>query len=298
MNKSKYLVILAAFFTVSNSYSYNDKIIAVIDGEPITSSDLRVFSYPKTLNTYNKDLLKSLIEERIFLNYFNSEGLKLNKNLVKDKVSKIAEINNMSLFQLQDRSDFYLIENAIINEMKVNIARNHILETLKNSISNEEVEKYKIDNKFKERFTEEIKFLQVAKKFLENADGSVNSSDDSIIDFLGKFIKESKENLGFFEQHANKISQDKDFTDISQINWIDISSLPKEIFFQINDIKNPPYSDIFYFNNAYRVIKLIDRRKTSTTNIEVRKLIFSSNKDKFIENWLANKKKSLYIEYL
>jgi len=107
-----------------------DKIVAVINNEPITLYDLEVTMNKTHLD--EKKALKFLIDQKIIESEIKKRGISVDDYEIEEAMSKIANKNNMSLFEFKN----ILMQSGELKQFKEKLKQNLLKEKLFSQIVN------------------------------------------------------------------------------------------------------------------------------------------------------------------
>jgi len=145
-----------------------DRVVAVVNGEPITSYDItKTF---KSLNISPREALNILIEQKIIENEIKRRGIEVDDFDIENAIEKIAKQNGMSVFEfknyLKERGEY----NNFLKNLKKDIQKQKLFAQIVNSklkVSNKELKNFYDQNK--EKFTT-FKQIEVIEYISQNPD--------------------------------------------------------------------------------------------------------------------------------
>jgi peptidyl-prolyl cis-trans isomerase SurA len=153
--------ILIGLLTLSLNAKTVDKVVASVEGEPITSYELQTFSKQNHLS--EDKALKILIQQKLIDSEIKKRGISVDDFEIEEEMEKIAKRNGMDLFQfkniLMQRGELKKLKNQIRNNLLKRKLFNQIIQT-KLKITPEDLKEYY--NKHKDEFSV-FKSIQVIK---------------------------------------------------------------------------------------------------------------------------------------
>jgi peptidyl-prolyl cis-trans isomerase SurA len=105
-----------------------DKVIASVEGEPITSYELQNFS--KQNNISRDKVLGILIEKKLIDSEIKKRGINVDDFEIEDELEKVAKQNGMDLFQFKN----ILMQRGELDKVKQQIKQNLLKRKLFNQI--------------------------------------------------------------------------------------------------------------------------------------------------------------------
>jgi peptidyl-prolyl cis-trans isomerase SurA len=151
--------VLIGLLTLSLNAKIVDKVVASVEGEPVTSYELQTFS--KQNHLPKDEALKILIQQKLIESEIKKRGINVDDFEIENELEKIAKRNGMDLFQfkniLMQRGELEKVKKQI----KDNLLKKKLFEQIvqsKLNITPEDVKNYY--NKHKEEFST-FKSIQV-----------------------------------------------------------------------------------------------------------------------------------------
>ena len=125
------------FFIILIAFSLNakiiDKVVASVNGEPITSYDIQVTS--KKLNIPKNQALNYLIDQELIKSEIKKLGITVDAYEIDEAMNKIAQRNHLTLFELQN----ILMQKGEYKEFKKKLKENLLKEKLFENIVNSQL---------------------------------------------------------------------------------------------------------------------------------------------------------------
>ena len=299
------IIILVINLPINLSAAIENKIIATIGEEIITSFDLKnkilssiILSDEEVsqsnINKLKKISLEYLIDYKLkkieiskyessdMNNRFNNYLLNISNNNT-ERFKNIFKENNL---------DFDSYKDQIITEFKwrelvfkkfnkrININENDIDSEVRNIIKNKKkITEYKLA---------EIEIL---------IDG--NESSNYKIENLNKKIKE----IGF-EETAKNLSISPSASNGGNLGWLNENILSKKIFKYVKNLNIGEISEIIMENNRATLLKLVDKRSSEIKDLDIKKIkidLIDKKKNEmfalYSSSFLSKLKNSTLIEY-
>ncbi len=134
---------LAFLFVFSLNAKIVDKVVASVNGEPITSYDIQITS--KLLNIPSNKTLNYLIDQKLIESEIKKRDINVDDFEVDEAMDKIAKRNNLTLFEFKNiliqRGDYKKFRNKI----KQNLLKQKLFASIVNAklkITPEEIKNY------------------------------------------------------------------------------------------------------------------------------------------------------------
>ena len=278
----KIKIFLTFIFLINSnfSYAYEIKIKAEIDNIIITNIDIEnekkylIFlnSKLKELNRIDLDkiakesLIREIIKEKELKKIFDTnikyklvdkieQNLLLKKNLKKNELIDLLEINNMDYEQIRKKLRIETLWNQLIYKKYVkNVKIDEVL--LKERILNQ-------FNKTEKKYQYNLSEIVFEQKLDENYENTI------------KKINESIKNVGF-ENTANILSISNSSKNGGLIGWVSELQVSKKINNKLKELNINEVTKPIKIANGYLLIKLNDKKElTQELNVEkeLKKLI-------------------------
>jgi len=272
-----------------------DRIIAVVNDDIITESDLKSFN--KTLKsrkakmspeayTYasasNKNMLNEMVNDTLITQYAKDNGFLSSNEEINEFIN--SRMRNMGMSQkdlqkqLKDSSQTF---DEFRSELKLEKTKADIFERdlkKKIEISESDFEKF-----FKDQFKQEVNIVEYHIKYVQfenenNAESAKNSSKKSNDAFDKVFNKNNGTDLGF-------------------INLEDlIPELKKAVSnMNVGDVKGP-----VNINNSFYVIKVVSLKNTKNPEYiknkdAIERELVQMNFSRLLDDWLNQRKEESYV---
>jgi len=147
--------ILIGLLAISLNAKIVDKVIASVEGEPITSYELQTFAKKNHIST--NEALNILIDQKLIDSEIKKRGISVDDFEIENEMEKIAKQNGMDLFEFKN----YLAQRGELKKLKRQIKNNLLRKKLFDQIIQT---KLKITpNDLKEYYKNHIKDFTVFK---------------------------------------------------------------------------------------------------------------------------------------
>lgn len=309
----KKFVFLILFFTNSFALSSVDRIVAVVNSEPILQSDLRSLEKKieskgliddLLLGDLNKDDLKNntaaqldyLISEKIFDSEIKRLNLTVTMDRVDQEIRKIAVNNKISKEDLLRSVNQQGMPTADYQSfIKTSIERQSLIEqeiTSRIRINDEEVMAYfkqkKPQTKINKEFTISHIFFNTKKSGIKKA-----------LERAQKAFVELKSQNDFIVV-AEKYSEDKNYSNGGLLGTFKSEELSSDMLTVIQNLSEGEYSAPSQTSRGVHIFKLNKVVEGKNADFEkfkeqYRSEIFSQQFKKQVKNWLATKRAEFLV---
>ena len=261
-------VALALFLTFAPSSQMQaevlDAVVAVVDGEPITISDLEKYignPITRDLKKLSQDAeassaLKGMIEDRGPENESRERKLSVSTEELDRYIKEIAARNNLSDAEFEVALQQEGTTLAKFREhTRFEILRTKLASSLLNrevAVSNEEVNKYFKENSQDSMLGEKIELAQI---FLSSAISSQEQIDKKINE-LQTILAESPDRFG---ELAQQYSDAPEAESGGKLPIFMTNELTPEILEAISDLKDGEVAEPLKSEDGYRIFQLIKR---------------------------------------
>jgi peptidyl-prolyl cis-trans isomerase SurA len=241
-----------------------DAVVAVVDGEPITISDLEKYiGTPIThdLKKLSQDseassALKRMVEERVLENESRERKLSVSTEELDRYIKEIAARNNLSdaEFEVALQQEGTTL-SKFREHTRFEILRTKLASSLLNrevAVSNEEVNKYFKENSQDSMLGEKIELAQI---FLSSAISSPEQIEQKISD-LQRILAESPDR---FSELAKQYSDAPEAESGGKLPIFMTNELTPEILEAISDLQDGEVAEPLQSEDGYRIFQLIKR---------------------------------------
>ncbi|MBI5194391.1 MAG: peptidyl-prolyl cis-trans isomerase [Nitrospirae bacterium] len=291
--------ILLFTFSEGLAKSFEDKIIAIVNNEIITESEL------EGSNLFPDKSVSSLIEKKLQLQTAQKKGLIASESEILSAIEDIKRVN--SFRNDKEFEDALLRDGSSIEKYKKDLRDQLIILKLVNkevkskiTINNKEIEDYYIANKTKFLLPEEIKiaYIQIPFKSSDSPE-AVQTLEKRIKDML----KDSKNNNKSFSEII------RSFKGIPEVNvnensgYVKKGHLLKELDKAAFDMNKDEVSDVITTGSGFYILKVLDRKTIDYRSLndireDVNNMLIQEKTEKTYKEWLLNIKTSSYIEIM
>lgn len=292
------IITFLLFFTVIyNANALEDRIVAVVNDEVITLSELRTAD----TKVFPSASLSFLIEKKLQLQAAKKKGISASNAEVDEAVNDIKKMNR---FTSDEEMNAALLKEGIsVEDYKREIREQLIIMKLVNrevkskiSVSDKDVGNYYESHKSDFRFPERIRIGYV------NVPVKSSDSDDEIQKALGKInnIRRDLDNNVSISELKRRYSDSGDIKFVSDLGFIKKGDLIPELENPAFSMNEGEISDVIKTPTGFYVIQKIEVKKTEYRPIDevkdiVRESVFQEKSESVYKDWLYNLKTSSYI---
>ncbi len=272
-----------------------DRIIAVVNDDIITESDLKSFNNTlksrKTkmspeaysyASSSNKNMLNEMVNDTLIMQYAKDNGFLSSNEEINEFIN--SRMRNMGMTQkdlqkqLKDSSQTF---DEFRSELKLEKTKADIFERdlkKKIEISESDFEKF-----FKDQFKQEVNVVEYHIKYIQfDNEADANNAKNN-----------SKKNNESFDKVFNK----NNGTDLGFINLDDlIPELKKAVSnMNVGDVKGP-----VNINNSFYVIKVVSLKNTKNPEYiknkdAIERELVQMNFSRLLDDWLNQRKEESYV---
>jgi len=292
------IITFLLFFTVIyNANALEDRIVAVVNDEIITLSELRTAD----TKVFPSASLSFLIEKKLQLQAAKKKGISVSNAEVDEAVNDIKKMNR---FTSDEEMNAALLKEGIsVEDYKREIREQLIIMKLVNrevkskiSVSDKDVENYYESHKSDFRFPERIKIGYV------NVPVKSSDSDDEVQKALGKInnIRRDLDNNVSISELMKRYSDSGDIKFVSDLGFIKKGDLIPELENPAFSMNEGEISDVIKTSTGFYVIQKIEIKKIEYRPLGevkdiVRESVFQEKSESVYKDWLYNLKTSSYI---
>lgn len=280
------------------SSAFEDKIIAVVNNEIITKSDL------EESKIFSNKFLSFLIEKKIQLQIAQKKGLYTQDSEILSALDDIKRAN--SFLSDKEFEDALLKEGNSLEKYKKDLKDQLTLLKLVNkevkskiTISDQECENFYLEHKDTFLLPDEIKlaYIQVSYKTSDSSD-TYQRAQKRINGILAE-IKNKKS----FSEVLNSYSGSSDVNINENSGFVKRGSLLKELDKAAFAMKEGDISDVISTPSGFYILKVIERKTENYKTLEevkndIKTLIFQNKNERVYKEWIFNLKTSSYIEIM
>ena len=309
------LVALNFAFLVTSSAQTVDRILAIVNDQIITQSDVSDLSQKlkkngfldeallelydrKKLTTDNKALLAFLIDERILDTEVARQGLISPIEQVEGKIREIAKSRRVDISQLRAALKSEGVSYSDYQDfIRTSLQRQNLIQkevTSKIKVSDEDVQAYYVQTfSNAQALTYEYSLSHIV--FLRSNGGQTEAKKRAD-DVFAKI----KSGQITFEQAAAKSSEDPDFTQGGAFGRFKLSDLNKNIADVVRPLGASDVSPVTGFSDGYRIFKVTRKTLVPSPDLErrreeIRARLMAAQFSKQFRLWLDQKRKEAYL---
>jgi len=280
-----YFAFLSVFFMIADSFGSQvvvDKIVATVEGQPITAYELEnIAGFYRAKNT--KALLNKVINDYVLMHYAKKSGIVVTDEDVDKYIDNLAAKNNLSpdMFLRKIESSGLDIKYYKTGIRLALYRRKFALRMFAPTIhiTDTDIERYyKLHKKeFKTNPVLVMSIISVKDKKLANS------------------IYEQLKNGADFMSLKKKFSMDR-----ANERAIPLSAFNKQIQNELKGLNVGDISNIIEANNVYYIVKILDK-KGENVNLEtmkdrIRNILFAQRIESKLASWLKMVKSRTDIE--
>lgn len=296
-----YSLVLTAilFFTFSKGIanSFEDRIIAIVNNEIITKSEL------EDSKIFPDKSVSSLIEKKLQLQTAQKKGLTTQDSEILSAIDDIKRVNSFRTDKefeealLRDGSSLEKYKKDLRDQLTIIKLINKEVKS-KITINNKETENYYISNKAKFLLPEEIKiaYIHIPVKSTDSPE-AIQTLEKRIKDILNDAKNNNKSFIEIIRSY--KVIPEVNVNENS--GYVKKGHLLKELEKAAYDMKAGEISDVVTTVSGFYILKVIDIKTTDYKSLEevrdeINNILIQEKTEKSYKEWLYNLKTSSYIE--
>lgn len=293
-----------------------DRIVAVVNDEPITQSELDVLLRPiydeykmefrgeelvTHLNEVRQKLLSQMIEDRLVYQKAKELGLEADVSIIDRKMDTFQERFANAI----EMEDALRSQGISLKEIRERFERQAVIAMLHNRevyskvvVSPIEVENYYRDNpsKFATESRIKVRSITIKKSYEAREKGLV---DDEAREKLVK-LREEVMNGGNFEELAKANSEDVQAVDGGLSDWIHQGTMIpaiNDVIFSLNTGEVSPIIETPMGHHIFRVEQREPGKQRTLDEVreEIQRELFQKKSDEMFFNWMQDLKRQAYI---
>lgn len=301
MLNKKYLffvmvTLLSLSLEVKEIFGANDGIVAIVNEEVITESDLnssRIFP--------NKSV-SFLIEKKIELQTANKLGIGVTPSEISSAMEDIMREN--SFFSEADFETALLKQGISMEDYKRDLKEQLILLKLINreiksriSVTDSESEEYYSSNKDLFSMPEEIRIGYIHIPVKTNGSSEVfNQAKEKIFNILTSFKREAS-----FSEIRRVYSEQPDVLISEDLGFIKRGELLQELDKVAFTLKKGEISDVISTTTGFYILKMLEKKEVEyipfiEVKDKIKEILFQEKSEKRIKEWLYELKTVSYID--
>lgn len=293
-----------------------DRIVAVVNDEPITQSELDILLRPiydeykmefrgeelvTQLNEVRQKLLSQLIEDRLVFQKAKELGIEADAMTIDQKINTFQERFGNAI----EMEDALRSQGISLREIRERFERQAVIKTLhsrevysKVVVSPIEVEEYYRVNasKFSTESRIKVRSITIKKSYEAREKGLVD--DDARNKLVG--IREAVIKGENFEELAKTNSEDVQAADGGLSDWIHQGTMIPAINDVIFSLKTGEVSPIIETPMGHHIFRVEQRepgkqRTLDEVREEIQRKLFQDKSDELFFNWMQDLKRQAYI---
>ncbi len=307
------MLLLGLFLNFANA-KLVDKIVAIVNDQPITLSDVEKFksklktgglvddallklSDPAALQKDQKALLNELIDEKLLDTEVKHKKMEVTIERVEQEIRTIATNNNVSRQQLQTALQVKGVTLSQYQDfIKTSLERQSLIErevTSRIRISDEDISSYYLAKKGPSA-------TQIFEYQLSHILFIPKSGDDNTALTRAKATEEKLKNGQSFDKLAEQLSDDPNFTNGGELGTFRAGEMIKEIDAAVRKISVGEYTPILKTQRGYQIVKINKRTLISDPKLEeerenIRRELYNEAFKRQFRLWLAQRHDESFI---
>ena len=250
------------------------KIIAIVNDEPITATDLyerlqltivssNLPNDPETRQNLSGQILQTLINEKLQQQEADRLNIIINENEINRTIRNIEINNNLNEGQLiETLSERGVPKNALKNNLKANLINEKLLQRIikpKIIINNDEV-----NNEYKNLIMNEGKTEFKISEILLNFN-DLSSKEETLL--VAKELRNQIIKNNNFDEIANQININGTGKYIRNNEWVISTNLNEKLFDNLNKIQKNEITELIITNSSVSIYQLDDKRTNSIPDL-------------------------------
>ena len=291
-----------------------DKVVAVINAQPLTLSDTEKFrrkletgglvddaliklTDPKTLLKDRQALLEHMIDEKLIDSEIKHKNLEVTIERVEQEIQNIAKNNNISRAQLQSALQAKGVTLSQYQEfIKSSLERQSLIErevTSRIRISDEDVASYYLSKKgpgATQTFEYTLSHILFTAK---------NGNSEAALS-RAKLIEEKIKGGQAFEKLAEEYSDDPGFTKDGALGSFKSGEMRRELEDAVRPVRAGDTTPIIKTPNGYQIVKVVKRTLVSDPKLdeqreELRHTLYAEAFKRQFRLWLNQRRDEAYV---
>ena len=300
-----FLFVCSIIFVLKGSANANIKIVVKIENELITNFDVKNKIITKlaladkeitqeNINYLKKVSLEELTQNRLKKIELSKYNFKTDNNQIDSYLNSISSNNISNLKNLfkKNKINFQIFVDEVDIELKW---RNLIYQKYSNKI---EINPDDIDQEIQETIKNQKKITDYSLSEIEILSNDINSDNSKILEIQNEIL-----NSGF-ESAVIKFSIASTASDSGRLGWINSNSLSNDFLKILNNMQIGETSKPIKKNDKIIFLKLNDKRISSYSDINLKKLkenLINQKKNElfnlYSSSYLSKLRNTKFIEY-
>lgn len=310
----KKLLLLAGFISLSAGAKTVDKIVAIVNDQIVTLSDMEKYKKnmatgglvddallkltdPTLLQKDRKALLGQLIDEKILDSEVKRKNMEVTIERVEQEIRTIAQNNNISRDQLRDALKARGVPMSRYQDfIKTSLERQALIErevTSKIRISDEDISAYYMSKKGPSG-------AQIFEYSLSHILFTPKTGGEQAALARAKAVEEKLKNGQSFEKLAEQFSEDPNFSKGGALGNFKAGEMSKELDAAVRNTGVGETTDIVKTAQGYTILKVTKRTLISDPKFEeqkenIRAVLYSEAFKNQFRLWLNQRKDESFI---
>ena len=283
--KKIFVFFLVAYASCAHS---GNTILAIVNKTPITLSSIQ-----NKLNDSNSKeeqiiIISDYIDKTLQVQKASELELTPTNRDIEKVLIDVAQSNDLSLKELMNFEDFYLVEKDIFEKLSILNLQRFITKDLK--ASEEEIHKACSNN----NSTKDQKQIKIAQIIISEIDAQINDLEEEnlIIIFLDKLASHIKKGASF-ETFAKLHSQHPSYQNGGITNWLPVKGPILEMLDFLDDNE---VSKVYATDFGLAIAIKIDERFINSKLEECKEQIIYNNAESHYSEWLKKLREEANIE--
>ncbi len=295
--KSTVISLLLSLTSLYNVYASEDRIIAVVNDEVITASEMETAG----TKVFPSKSLSFLIEKKLQLQVAKKKGLSVYNKDIEETLNDIKKMNGFK--SDTEMEEALLKEGASLEDYKREIKEQLIILKLINreiksriSASDKEVEEYYQLHKGSYILSESIRigYVNITVKSSDSEDDAAKASGK-----INSILADLNNNISLSEL-KRRYSDSREINVVNDLGFIKKGNLLPELESVAFNLNEGELSNVIKTSSGFYIIKMIERKKIEYKPIEdirenIRDVVLQEKSERIYKDWLYDLKSSSYI---
>jgi peptidyl-prolyl cis-trans isomerase SurA len=283
------------------------RIVALVNDDVITAFDLGVRTdliiassgvsdTPESRQRLRPQVLRALIDDRLRQQAADKEGVSVPQDRIDERMSQLAQKNNMSLDQFREALKLNNIEPAWLEgQIRTEIAWGLLVNRKFRSgiiITDEDIDAAERRLREDAGKTE----YRLAEIFLSVDDPN---DTDTVRESAGRLIEQLKKGVDFGEI-ARQFSQSATASKGGLLGWVAPGDLPPEIASAVQTLQPDTIAGPIRSEGGFHILKLLDQRQVAEnggqTRDDIANRIMGDRLDNMARGYLRELRRSAYVD--
>ena len=295
--KSTVITLLLSLTCFYNIHASEDIIIAVVNDEVITTSEMETSG----TKVFPSKSLSFLIEKKLQLQVAKKKGISVYNEEIEETLNDIKKMNGFK--SDTEMEEALLKEDASLQDYKREIKEQLIILKLINreikskiSASDKEVEEYYQLHKGSYILPESIRigYVNITVKSSDSEDDAAKASGK-----INSILADLNNNISLSEL-KRRYSDSREINVVNDLGFIKKGNLLPELESVAFSLNEGELSNVIKTSSGFYIIKMIERKKIEYKPIEdirenIRDIVLQEKSERIYKDWLYDLKSSSYI---